>query len=113
MLAGAGIGLATRSVSLFAGTVLLVVVLHVRAARTEDRLLLARHGEAFRLYVARVPWFLPRRWQAETPAAMTVNVRLFWKSFVDAASLFLLYAAIGACDLMQRTLRWPAAFVLW
>ncbi len=113
MLAGVGIGLATRSVILLLSTVLLVVVLHVRAAHREDRLLLARHGDAFRRYAAQVPSLLPRRWRADTPASATVNFGLFWKSFLDAGSLFALYAAISVCDVLQRALHWPAAFVLW
>jgi protein-S-isoprenylcysteine O-methyltransferase Ste14 len=113
MLAGVGIGLASRSMILLLSTVVLLVVLHVRAARREDRLMLARHGEAFRSYAARVPSFLPRRWRADTPASAAVNVDLFWKSFLDAGSLFALYAAISTCDVLQRGLHWPAAFRLW
>lgn len=113
MLAGVGVGLASRSVTLLASTVLLIVLLHVSAARREDRLLLDRHGEAFRHYAAQVPSFLPRRWRASSKTEIAVNVELFWKSFLDAASLFLLYAAITACSVMQWALHWPTAFVLW
>src|SRR5262245_33862807 len=109
MLAGLGMGLASRSVILLAGTIGLLALLHLRAIGDEERRLLARHGEAFQRYCQEVPRFLPRRWRAATPPATAVNVGVYWKSFLDAGSLFVLYATVVACDILQRGMHWPAA----
>jgi protein-S-isoprenylcysteine O-methyltransferase Ste14 len=113
MLAGIGIGLASGSVTLLAATVVVLAVLHLRAIRDEERALLERYGEAFRRYCAQVPRFLPRRWRAEVPSNANVNFGVFRKSFLDAGSLFVLFAAISTCDVLRRTFHWPAALVLW
>ena len=113
MLAGAGIGLASRSVILLAATIALLALLHVRAVRDEEQVLLTRHGGAFQRYCSQVPRFLPRHWRATTSPGMTVNVVVLWKAFLDAASLFVLYATIVACDFLQRAMHWPAALTLW
>jgi protein-S-isoprenylcysteine O-methyltransferase Ste14 len=113
MVAGIGIGLATGSVTLLLVTFTFLAALHVEATYTEERVLLARHGEAFRRYSEQVPRFLPRRWHAQVPPGSPVNFGVFWKSFLDAGSLFVLFAAICGCDVLRRALHWPAAFVLW
>ncbi|HZF25382.1 MAG TPA: isoprenylcysteine carboxylmethyltransferase family protein [Steroidobacteraceae bacterium] len=113
MLAGLGIGLASRSVILLIATIAVLALLHFRAARDEERALLARHRAAFQRYCERVPRFLPRHWRSDTTPRAAVNVDVFWKSFLDAGSLFSLYAAVVACDVLQRAFHWPAAFVLW
>ncbi|HKE45282.1 MAG TPA: isoprenylcysteine carboxylmethyltransferase family protein [Steroidobacteraceae bacterium] len=114
MLAGVGVGLASASVILLASTVTVLAVLHARAVRSEERTLLARHGAAFRSYCARVPRFVPRHWRApSTSTTANINVTVFWKSFLDAGSLFLLYAAIVTSAVLQRAWHWPTAFVLW
>ncbi len=112
-LAGAGIGLASGSVMLFAATVVVLAVLHARATGDEERVLLDRFGEAFRLYCAHVPRFVPRHWQAEVLPSAPVNFGVFRKSFLDAASLFALFAVISTCDVLRGTFHWPAALVLW
>src|SRR5262245_1382045 len=113
MMAGIGIGLATGSVLLLLVTVALLGVLHLQATYAEERTLLARHGDAFRRYREQVPRFVPRRWHAKVPPGAAVNFSVFWKSFLDAGSLFVLFAAICACDVLRRAFHWPAAFVLW
>jgi protein-S-isoprenylcysteine O-methyltransferase Ste14 len=113
MLAGIGIGLASSSVTLLAATVLVLAVLHLRAIRDEERALLERYGEAFRRYCVQVPRFLPRRWRTQVPPNANVNFGVFRKSFLDAGSLFALFAAISTCDVLRRTFHWPAALVLW
>jgi protein-S-isoprenylcysteine O-methyltransferase Ste14 len=113
ILAGIGIGLASGSVTLLAATVVVLAVLHARAIRDEERALLERYGEAFRRYCALVPRFLPRRWRAEVQPSANVNFGVFRKSFLDAGSLFVLFAAISTCDVLRRTFHWPAALVLW
>jgi protein-S-isoprenylcysteine O-methyltransferase Ste14 len=112
MLAGVGIGLASRSVILLAVTIALLALLHVRAVRDEEQVLFARHGEAFQRYCAQVPRFLPRHWRATTTVT-SVNVVILWKAFLDAASFLVLYAAIVGADLLQRAMHWPVALTLW
>ena len=112
MIGGIGIGLASASVTLLLLTFVLLAALHLQSTYAEERTLLARHGEAFRRYSAQVPRFVPRQWHAEIPAAATVNFRVFWKSFLDAGSLFALFAAIWACDVLRGALHWPAVFIL-
>ena len=113
MLAGVGLGLASGSATLLATTLVVLAVLHVRAAHSEERILLQRHGETFQRYCAQVPRFLPRRWQTEILASASVNFGVFRKSFLDAGSLFVLFALISTCDVLRQAFHWPAAFVLW
>src|SRR6185295_183443 len=102
MLAGIGIGFVSGSVTLLAATVVLLAVLHLRAAHDEERALLERHGEAFRRYCEQVPRFLPRRGRAEVPPSANVNFSAFRKSFFDAGSLFFLVASIGSVDVLRQ-----------
>jgi protein-S-isoprenylcysteine O-methyltransferase Ste14 len=112
MIGGIGIGLASASVTLLLLTFALLAALHLQATYAEEHMMLARHGEAFRRYSAEVPRFLPRKWHAETPPSSAVNFRVFRKSFLDAGSLFVLFAAICACDVLRQVLHWPAVFIL-
>ena len=93
-LAGAGIGLASGSSDAFRG--------NSSGARSTAR---ARQPaprartagsirEAFRLYCAHVPRFVPRHWRAEVLPSAPVNFGVFRRSFLDAASLFALFAVI-------------------
>lgn len=113
LLGGLGVGLASRSVVILAITLTLQALLHLRAIRIEEQNLRSRHGAAFRHYCEAVPKLLPRARAVRAPDEVTVNVRIYWKAFLDAGSFMALYAAILSLDALRAARRLPTLFVLW
>lgn len=95
-LSAAGLGLATRSVTLTLVTLLLLTLLFGRAARHEERLLERLHGAAFAAWKARTPQFLPRSLTSAWPAMLQQPPAIYVKAFRDAGSMLLLYVLIEA-----------------
>ncbi len=112
LVGGAGLGLATHSVLLTVGTLLLLVVLFSRAAVAEDALLAARHGADFQAYAATTPRFWPLLRRQPSPQHMQIRPVVFWKAFVDAGSFLLLYALIVAARELQALQRLPSLLEL-
>jgi len=92
MLGALGLGLTTRSVLLCAILVTLIVALVVYAATSEEQFLSDAFPEEFKAYVAATPnrWW-PRLRRQSLPEHLDVHPSVFWKSFLDAGSFFLLY----------------------
>ena len=109
LLAGAGLGLGTRSWLLTAITLVLLGVLFTRASRAEDALLAGLHGDRFRDYASRTPRFWPRSpasaraAHAVLPERIEVLPRVFWKAFLDAGSFALLLALIDLARRLRET----------
>jgi len=99
-LGAAGLGLATRSVTLTAVTIVLLAWLFWRAAVAEEALLSSLHAAAFAAWKARTPRFLPTGLaasgaaEAAEPAWLQQPPAIFWKAFRDAGSMLLLFALI-------------------
>lgn len=113
LLGGLGVGLATRSVVILAITAMLLAFLHLRAMRTEERMLSARHGVEFRRYCDEAPLLIPRTLKTREPQLLQLNVAVYWKAFLDAGSFVILYAAIVALDALRAAHRLPTLLVLW
>lgn len=98
-LGAAGLGLATRSVTLTASTLALLALLYWRAALAEEKILQSLHGAAFTAWCKHTPRFLPlprAAAPAATPAQLQQPAQIYWKAFQDAGSMLLLYALIEA-----------------
>lgn len=96
ILGALGLGLTTRSVLLCAIVVLLISALVVYAAAGEEQFLADSFPEEFRKYLLATPnkWW-PRTRGVAMPERLEVQPGVFWKSFVDAGSFFLLYLLVG------------------
>ena len=94
-LAGVGLGLATRSITLTVVTAFLLATLLWRASLAEEQLLTQLHGAEFSAYAAITPRFLPRRWSAALPATINVMPEIFLKSFRDSRAMLGLYLLIS------------------
>ena len=112
LVAGMGLALSTRSLVL---TIALPAVLAGSlwfAARREERYLAGRHGAAWRDYRARVNAFWPGLRGAPTPARREVELSVYRKAFLDAATMFGLWLLVVALDALRMQGAWQAAFGL-
>ena len=109
---GLGIGLTTRSVIL---TAVLPIALGAGfwvAIRSEDRLLADRHGAAWATFQQRVPAFWPRIGAARGPGHWKVDLRVFRKAFLDAASVLSVWLLVLLLDTLRMQGAWQAWFEL-
>jgi protein-S-isoprenylcysteine O-methyltransferase Ste14 len=113
IVGGIGVGFASRSVVLTFATLALLLVLYLQAIRSEEELLLTRHGEAFRRYCADVPRLLPRLARYAPPSAIEVNVAIYAKAFRDAGSFVLLFVVLEALDALHAANLLPELFPLY
>jgi len=91
-----GLGLASKSLLLGALTVLFVAGLVTYAASCEEQFLEDAFPEEFKAYVAATPnmwWPAPRK--KPLPVQLDVRPAVFWKSFLDAGSFFLLWLLVA------------------
>lgn len=103
-----GLGLATRSLALATALMAYTAMLHTRALRAEDAMLLLRHGDAARDYQARVPALWPDFARYTVPETAVIRPRLVWKAVLDAGSLLLAFAMIQAAHALQSAGVTPA-----
>jgi protein-S-isoprenylcysteine O-methyltransferase Ste14 len=105
LVGGAGLGIATGSLVLAGATLLLLGVLFTRAIRAEDALLGRMHGAAFEAYRRTTPALWPDLSRCGVPERLEIGPRVFWKAFVDGASVLLLLALLlGLAAWRQSTL---------
>ncbi len=112
IVGSAGIGLTTLSLTLTIVLPLVVGVIVLLAARREDALLLAAHGNAWREYAESVPAFRPGGQARRTPETVTVPVRIYRKAFLDAASFLGLWLLVLLIESLRAGGAWPALFRL-
>ena len=101
LLAMLGVGLATRSIAITVILVTAFVAIYLRSARREDALLAQAHGKTHAEYGQRLRAFWPDFRAYHVPESIEVRPRVFWKAFLDAASLLGVYTLIRVADLMQ------------
>jgi len=90
-----GLGLASKSLLLGALVVLFVAGLLTYAASCEEQFLEDAFPEEFKAYVAATPnmwWPAPRK--KPLPVQLDVRPAVFWKSFLDAGSFFVLWLLV-------------------
>lgn len=112
LIGAAGVGLASRSVTLTVASPVLFALVFARVVRTEEVTLAATHGGAYAAYLAAVPRFLPELARYRPRAEACVPTRLYFKAFLDAASFLLLYVLVALADLFGSTGFIPAWLVL-
>ena len=91
-----GLGLASKSLLLGLLVVLFVAGLLTYAASCEEQFLEDAFPEEFKAYVAATPnmwWPAPRK--KPLPVQLDVRPAVFWKSFLDAGSFFLLWLLVA------------------
>jgi len=96
ILGALGLGLTTRSPLLCVSVVALISALVIYAAACEEQFLADAFPERFRAYAAATPnkW-LPKGRGVAWPEHLDVLPAVFWKSFLDAGSFFLLYLLVA------------------
>lgn len=96
ILGALGLGLTTRSALLALAVVVLIAALLVYAAAGEEQFLADEFPERFREYTLATPnkWW-PRRGAMPLPLHLDVHPAVYWKSFLDAGSFFLLYLLVA------------------
>ncbi|HZF16217.1 MAG TPA: isoprenylcysteine carboxylmethyltransferase family protein [Steroidobacteraceae bacterium] len=107
ILASAGLGLATRSLTLAAITAVLSTALHVAAALAEERKLTAMFGREYSTYAANVPRFWPAHATTSSPGSVQANAAIYWKAFLDAGSMLGLYVAMELIAAGRDAGLWP------
>jgi len=106
ILAAFGLGITTRSALLCAIVVVLIAALVIYAASCEEQFLADSFPEEFAAYRVATPakWW-PRLGGQPLPAHLDVQPAVFWKSFLDAGSFFLLYLLVALAT-EYRLLPW-------
>jgi protein-S-isoprenylcysteine O-methyltransferase Ste14 len=96
MLGALGLGLTTRSPLLAVIVLALIAALVIYAASCEEQFLVEQFPEEFKSYVAAVPhkWW-PARLYAPFPERLDVRPSVYWKSFLDAGSFFVLWLLVA------------------
>ena len=112
IVGAAGIGLTTLSLSLTIALPVAIAAIAFLAARREDALLLAAHGNAWREYADSVPAFRPGGSARRAPGTITVPVRIYRKAFLDAASFLGLWLLVLLLENLRAGGAWPALFRL-
>jgi protein-S-isoprenylcysteine O-methyltransferase Ste14 len=96
ILGALGLGLASKSLLLAMGVVVVVSALLIYAASCEEQFLADAFPEEFKAYVAATPnmWW-PARLRGPMPAQLDVRPVVYWKAFLDAGSFFVLYLLVA------------------
>jgi protein-S-isoprenylcysteine O-methyltransferase Ste14 len=96
VLGALGLGLTSRSALLCVLVVALIAALVIYAASCEEQFLADTFPDEFKAYLASTPnkW-LPMLRQVPLPGVLDVRPAVFWKSFLDAGSFFLLWVLVA------------------
>jgi protein-S-isoprenylcysteine O-methyltransferase Ste14 len=90
LLLAIGAGLSFENVLMLAAVILILLPLHLLAARWEEKHLLELFPDAFPAYAKRVPRFWPRLRNYHSPETVTVRVRAIRRIAVDTVGVLLL-----------------------
>jgi protein-S-isoprenylcysteine O-methyltransferase Ste14 len=112
LAAGLGLALSTRSLVLTLALPATLAVFHWLAVRREERFLAERHGAAWEAYRARVPAFWPRSGRSPALPRREVDLAVYRKAFLDAATMLGVWGMIVALDALRMQGAWRDWFVL-
>ena len=112
LVTSVGLALSTRSVVIMLALPVALAILLWSAMRREETLLAAGHGPRWRAYRERVPAFWPRAGRMPPPPRREVDLSVFFKAFLDAATLFGLWLLVIVLDALRSMGAWPALFNL-
>ena len=112
LVAGLGLALSTRSLVLALALPAVLAGLLVQAIRREERFLAQRHGAAWADYAARVPALWPSRRGTDGPQRREVDLAIYRKAFLDAATVLGLWLLIVAVDTLRTLGAWAPLFRL-
>lgn len=112
LVAGLGLALSTRSLVLAMALPAVLAGLMAQAIRREDRFLAQRHGAAWAEYAARVPALWPSPRGTDGPHRREVDLAIYRKAFLDAATVLGLWLAIVAVDTLRNQGAWAPLFRL-
>lgn len=104
-----GLALASRSWLLGLLTVATIAALLMTAARAEERFLAAKFAQDWPAYRAGISAWWPRFSAYDLPERVSVQPAVYWKAFLDAGSMLLLWGLVDAA----ATLRIAAITPQW
>lgn len=112
LVAAFGLGLSTRSLVLALAVPLTMGVLAGFAMRSEERFLADRHGSQWQAYRSRVPALWPRGGRMSAMGRRDIDVSVYFKAFLDAATMFGLWLLVVALDALRSMGAWVAPWIL-
>ncbi len=112
LVAGLGLALSTRSLVISLLVPMVLAALLGNAIRREERFLAGRHGAAWSAYASRVPALWPRRRGAPDLPRREVDLTIYRKAFLDAATVLGLWLLLVAVDALRSQGSWPVLFRL-
>lgn len=112
LVAAIGLGLSTRSLVLAIAVPLSMAALAGFAIRREEGLLADRFGPRWQDYRRRVPALWPRSGRIPATARRDIDVEVYFKAFLDAATVFGLWLLVVALDGLRSTGAWAAPWTL-
>ncbi len=112
LVAALGLGLSTRSLVLAIAVPLSMAALAGLAMRREERLLAGRFGSQWQDYRRRVPALWPRGGRIPATVRRDIDVQVYFKAFLDAATVFGLWLLVVALDGLRSMGAWTAPWTL-
>jgi protein-S-isoprenylcysteine O-methyltransferase Ste14 len=112
LVAALGLGLSTRSLVLAIAVPLSMAALAGLAMRREERLLAGRFGSQWQDYRHRVPALWPRGGRIPATVRRDIDVQVYFKAFLDAATVFGLWLLVVALDGLRSLGAWTAPWTL-
>jgi len=112
LIAALGLALGTRSLVVLLVLPAMQGALLMLAVRSEEAFMARTHGVAYAAYLDRVPRYWPRPSLYQTVRSLQVDPAVFWKAFLDAGSLLLLYALVLLADGLSVAGRLPALLAI-
>ena len=112
LVAALGLGLSTRSLVLAIAVPLSMAALAGLAMRREERLLAGRFGSQWQDYRRRVPALWPRGGRIPATVRRDIDVQVYFKAFLDAATVFGLWLLVVALDGLRSLGAWTAPWTL-
>ncbi len=107
LIAAFGLALGSRSLAVLLVLPAAQAVLLMLAVRDEEAFLARTHGVAYAAYLRRVPRYWPKFSLHQPVHSVQLDLTVFWKAFLDAGSLLLLYALILLADGLSAAGRLP------